>query len=185
MKAVLAVFVLSAPLLAQNQHSKTLAACGDLSADVAVNLDKKIHDLVAPQPDKALVYFIQESGPGFNWGHPTTEVGIDGKWIGANKRNSYFSFFVAPGEHHLCTGLQSSSLPWAIELGHFTAEAGKVYYFRTRMSWGRDAPQYLSVEPVDSDQAEYLIESFPLAKLRVAKGRANPPGGTATKGDSR
>jgi hypothetical protein len=168
MKAILAVFLLSVPLLGQNQAAKGPAACGGLSVGMAVDLKNGAQDSVAPQADKALVYFILETGPGFNWSYPTTEVGIDGKWVGANKRNSYFSFFVSPGEHHLCTAIQYSSLPYGIELGHFTAEAGKVYYFRTQIIWGRDA-EYLSVEPVDSDQGTYLIDSFPLAKLRPQK----------------
>jgi hypothetical protein len=108
---------------------------------------------------------------------------MDGKWIGTNKRNSYFSIFVSPRGHHLCTALQFASLPYDVELGHFKAEAGKVYYFRTKIIWGRDA-EYLSVDPVDSDQGEYLIESFPLAKLRVAKGKGAAPGRAASNDDT-
>jgi hypothetical protein len=59
-------------------------------------------------------------------------------------------------------------MPHGVELGHFTAEAGKVYYFRTQIIWGRDA-EYLSVEPVDSDEGAYLIGLFPLAKWRARK----------------
>jgi len=71
------------------------------------------------------------------------------------------------------------------ELSHFIAEAGKVYYFRTRIGVGESAPQYLSVDPVDSDEADFLIESFPLAKLDVTKGKAAAPGRTTSKGISR
>lgn len=175
MKAALAVLFLSFPLLAQNQTPKTLAACGDLNLDLAVDLDKSPQGPVAPQPDKALVYLIQQADLTFNFTYPTTTVGVDGKWIGENKKSSYFSFFVSPGEHHLCEALEFA-LVHSIELSHFTAEAGKVYYFRTRINWGRDAPQNLSVDRVDSDEGEYLIGRYPLAKLRMAKGKTKPPG---------
>jgi hypothetical protein len=191
MKTVLAVPVLCAPLLAsvsllaQNQPSKGPAACGDLNVDVSVSLDERIHNAGAPQPDKALVYFIQETGQTYNLFYPTTKVGMDGEWVGANKKNSYFSFFVVPGEHHFCVAIQSSIVSESVELSHFRADAGKVYYFRTRISMGESSPQYLSVDPVDSDQAEFLIESFPLAKLEITNGKAAAPGRTTLKGNSR
>jgi hypothetical protein len=185
MKAVIAVFFLSVQLMAQRQNPKTLAACGDLNVDLSVDLDKKSHDLVAPLPDKAVVYFIQETGFAINLFYPTTRVGVDGKWVGGNKKNSYFSFVVSPGERHLCTAIQSSIASEGVELSHFTAEAGKVYYFRTRIDWGKDSPQYLSVEPVDSDEAEYLIESSSLATLRTAKSNIRPPALRGSQGDSR
>jgi hypothetical protein len=37
-----------------------------------------------------------------------------------------------------------------VKLVHFTAEAGKVYYFR-------------SLEQADSDEAKYLIANYPLS----------------------
>jgi hypothetical protein len=47
--------------------TRALPACGDLSAEMSVGLDKSVQTPVAPQPDKALVYFVQEIGPWFNW----------------------------------------------------------------------------------------------------------------------
>jgi hypothetical protein len=49
-----------------------------------------------------------------------------------------------------------------IALAHFTAEAGKVYYFRTR-AFGDKDQWLLDLDPVDSDQANYLIASYPLS----------------------
>jgi hypothetical protein len=192
MKAVVAVLVVCVPvlanafpLLAQIEVSRP-AACGEPTDIVSVDLDKGAHTPVAPQPDKALVYVIQDTGEsGLGLGFPITRVGMDGKWIGANKRNSYFSFFVAPGEQHLCAGIQSVSFFDDVELSHFKAEAGKVYYFRTRVSWGRDTNVYLSVTPIDSDQGEYLVGRYPSTKLHVKKGKAPVPGRTSSNGDSR
>ncbi len=51
------------------------------------------------------------------------------------------------------------------EFAHFSAEAGKVYYFRWR---------YLSIgglllAPVDSDEAKYQIAQFPLSISKPKK----------------
>jgi hypothetical protein len=185
MKAVLALFVLAVPLLGQTETTRP-AACGEQTDVISVDVDKSGHAPISPQPDKALVYVIQEMGEAeLSFGYPITRVGMDGKWIGADKKNSYLSFFVTPGEQHLCVSIQSISLYGAVELFHFKAEAGKVYYFRTRISWGRDTNVYLSVNPVDSDEGEYLIRWYPSTKLHVSKGRAKPAGRISSTGDSR
>ena len=91
------------------------------------------------------------------------KVGLDGTWVGANQHNSYFSVSVEPGEHHMCanpqTRFQAGRL---IALAHFTAEAGKVYYFRTRFLGNNNQIQF-DFDPIDSDQAQYLIASYPLS----------------------
>ena len=190
MKGVIAGLVLCVPLMshavplpAQIEVSRP-AACGEPTEDVSVDLDKSAHAPVAAQSDKALVYVVQQIGElELGFGFPMTRVGMDGKWIGANKKNSYFSFYVAPGDQHLCVGIQSDSYLGDVELFHFKAEAGKVYYFRTRVSWGGDTYVYLSVDPMDSDEGEYLIGRFPSTKVHVAKGKA--PGRYGSQGNSR
>lgn len=60
--------------------------------------------------------------------------------------------------------LQSSRLILRKELEHFTAEAGSIYYSRTRfVGW------FLVLEPIDSDQGRYLVESLPLAVSKPNK----------------
>jgi hypothetical protein len=49
-----------------------------------------------------------------------------------------------------------------VELAHFTAEAGKIYYYRTRLVVSRSV-ELLELNPIDSDQAKYLIASFSLS----------------------
>ncbi len=87
---------------------------------------------------------------------------IDGAWVGANHGNSYFSVSVEPGEHHVCVTLQSSLVAQRVELAHFTAEADKVYYYRTRLIMSRSV-ELLELNSIDSDQGKYLIASFPLS----------------------
>ncbi len=55
--------------------------------------------------------------------------------------------------------LESEMLGNPVELAHFTAEAGNVYYFRSRYISGGN----LLLTPVDSDEAMYEVEMFPLS----------------------
>ena len=175
LKALFAVLValFSQPLFAQNQPGSVPEACGNLTVSMAVKLTHNSSAPQKPEPAKALMYFIQQSGMPIMIGYPTTKIGIDGQWVGANKKNSYFSVSVAPGEHHLCAKMQTRVLPKDIvkdvELAHLMVEAGKVYYYRTRIFAVNNGPFYLSLAPVDSDEAEYLIASDPLATARVRK----------------
>lgn len=136
---------------------------------MAVKLDDSQQPPEQPQPGMAQIYFIQDTGLTITLAYPTTKIGIDGKWVGANKKDSYFAVFVTPGEHHLCAAIQSSIVRNNIELAHFTAEAGKVYFYRTRIIASRDGLDYLGFLPVDSDQAAYLIASDPLATAHARK----------------
>jgi hypothetical protein len=167
MKAVLVLFICCFPLLAQSQPST--AACGNLNLSMAVNLDNSRHSVVQPEPGKARIYFIQDTGLDVTIAYPTTKIGIDGAWVGANKKNSWFSVSVEPGEHHLCAAIQSSFVRKDVELAHLKAEAGKVYFYRTRIIDSRSGPEYLGFVPVDSDEGEYLIASYPLAEAHARK----------------
>jgi len=131
------------------------AACGPEKVSFNVKLDKTQHALAQPEPGKALVYFIQETGSG--------QIGLDGAWVGATQNKSYFAVSVAAGEHHVCADVHTPTGIPGVPLGflHFTAEAGKVYYFDARVVYGSES--YLFLGAVDSDQAKYLIASYPLS----------------------
>jgi hypothetical protein len=55
-----------------------------------------------------------------------------------------------------------------VELAHFTAEAAKVYYFRTRLVMSRQV-ELLELQPLDSDQGRYLVAAFPLSVSTLRK----------------
>jgi len=96
-------------------------------------------------------------------------IGLDGAWVGAFKRNSYFSVSVEPGEHHACMNLQSGTpLGKLVAFAHVTAEAGKVYYLGTKV-FVRTSTTRLEMEPIDSDQSKHLIASLPLSVLQPKK----------------
>ncbi len=164
MRNALIVLFLVTSAFAQNQPSVVAPSCGPQDASFDVKLDKSQHTLAQPEPGKARVYFVQDVREvSCIGGCYTSKIGLDGAWAGANQHNSYFSVSVEPGEHHLCSNPQSRfRMRRLVALAHFTAEAGKVYYFRTRFFEDK-LGLLIDLDPVDSDQAQHLIASYPLS----------------------
>jgi len=165
MKNLFVIILLATSVLAQDKQDPVAPACASRSASFDVKLDDSQHTLLPPEPGKARVYFIQDLDFARCLGDCiTTKVGVDGTWIGANRQSSYFSASVDAGEHHLCVSPQShfALTTRYVQLAHFTAEAGKVYYYRIRILGDRDR-RMLDFVPVDSDEAEYLITAYPLS----------------------
>ncbi len=161
MKAALAVLLLSASSFvsvsgtAQTADALYKQACGPLKAKFVVQ-QAKGNPPAAPEPGKALVYFIQkESGSPF-----TTRVGLDGAWVGVLQNDSYIFASVAPGEHHACAATTNRKHPEA-ELVSFTVEAGKAYYYLVRGTGGPYAIPTMEFGPANRDEARYLIASDP------------------------
>lgn len=134
---LLLLLVCATPAMAQDRSAdlRAAAGCGPAATEFSVKVDKNQHVATPPAPGKALVYVIAQESPddSYNIGDITTRVGLDGAWAGANYGQSYLSFSLAPGEHHVCVDWQSSiasrkQLSGAVEL---TAEAGKTYYLQT------------------------------------------------------
>ncbi len=162
MRIALVTLLFAASAFAQVPPTASTAACGPENVSFKVKLDESQHTLAQPDPGKARVYFFQDAGTSHTLGYPTVKLAMDGAWVGANHGNSYFSVSVEPGEHHVCVTLQSSLVAQRMELAHFTAEAEKIYYYRTRLVMSRTV-EMLELDPIDSDQAKYLIASFQLS----------------------
>ena len=166
MRIIGLVMLFAVSAFAQVPPAVAPAACGPENVSFNVKLDESQHALAQPEPGKALVYFIQEKGAdAFG---VTTKIGLDGTWVGASKNSSYFAVSVEPGEHHVCANVQSFR-GHPVGLVHFTAEAGMVYYFNARIVYGEGAAVNLFFGAVDSDQAKYLIASFPLSVSNTKK----------------
>jgi hypothetical protein len=157
MKSALIALLFAASAFAQKPSAVATSACGPKDASHHVKLDKTQHALAQPEPGKARVYFIQEKGE--------TKIGLDGAWVGVNKDSSYFAVSVEPGEHHVCADVHPHrGIPGhPVEFVHFTADAGRAYYFNARVVYGFGGETYLFLGAVDSDQAKYLIASYPLS----------------------
>ena len=114
----------------------------------------------SPNQPEALVYVFQDMKRDANvtyLGAATTRVGVDGSWVGANHGKSYFFFPVDPGEHHLCIDWQSSNKN-LVGMGYaasFTAEAGKVYYFRGKVDERLEREGTIELELVDSAEGRF------------------------------
>jgi hypothetical protein len=164
MKTALAVVLFVASAFAQDQSAVEAAeaACGSHNVELQIKIDKRQHPVIQPNPSKAAAYVILDQK--FEIVRDVTaRVGIDGAWVGANRGNSYLFFSTAPGEHHLCTDWISTFLPGGrlVSVANFTAEAGKVYYFRVRTSGGprgMSSPS-IDLEQVNNDEGKLLVAS--------------------------
>ena len=171
MKTVLAVILLAASAFAQQKAAIAAAeaACGpnEVSFETETVKDQPVAQV---ETGKAQVYVIEVFDKVVGeLSRPTLRVGLDGSWVGANKGDSYISFPVDPGEHHLCTNWQSHWKRFSKQAGFagFTAEPGKLYYFRARIvehggSVGASSFS-LDLEPVDNDEGKFLVASSGLS----------------------
>jgi hypothetical protein len=150
MKIAFIALLFAASACAQAQSATLPAACGPDDVSFNVTLDKSQHLLEHSRPGKALAYFFQDEA----W----AKIGLDGAWVGTNRGHSYLSVSVEPGEHHICVNAIYRDHP--TEVAHLSAEAGKVYYYRVRVL-PLDSGSYLFVDAIDSDEAKYLITSYP------------------------
>jgi hypothetical protein len=170
MKIVLIALFFAISAFPQDPSSRVASACGPQNVSFDVKLDDSQHTIAQPDPGKAQVYFIQAKSPKpyAIGGTVVSTIGIDGTWVGENKSDSYFLVSVEPGEHHVCANVQATYLGHTMELSHFKAEAGNVYYFRERVV-PTPAGVYLFLDLVDSDEAKYLIASYPLSISHLKK----------------
>jgi len=138
-----AVLILAISVLGAAHLKATVLpdACGDDKVKFEVTTQKAQGPLPAVDEGMAQVVFI-ETSPHSVFIKSTIRFGMDGKWIGANRVNSYFVLSVTPGEHHLCVNWQSSIkvAKKAVGMAAFTAEAGKVYYYEARIIEGTAPP---------------------------------------------
>ena len=160
MKTPLVLLLLAMSIRAGAQSADAIyqQACGPKSAEFIVErVEGKPPK--APEPGKALVYFIQkETGPFF-----TTRVGLDGAWVGVLQHDSYIFDTVVPGEHHACAATQDRKHP-GTELVHFTAEAGRTYYYLVRgIAGGGEYGEFATMvfSAADRDEAHFLIALDP------------------------
>jgi hypothetical protein len=146
------------------------AACGPNDVSYDVRYDREAHSKAQPEQGKARIYFIHDEGatPTLWSNEKPILLGADGAWLGANLHNSYFSVLINPGEHHVCAATQYSREVKLVALTHFQAEAGMVYFFRTRVIVP-GAIYNLEISSVDSDEGEYLIASYPLSIFQPKK----------------
>ena len=150
--------------------------CGPSNVKLSVKTQGGEHALPAPDPARSLLVFLQDDFKFYSRPRPTTRFGVDGTWVGATQANSYFSIWIDPGEHDVCANWQnrvSFGIPIRpTSATKFTAEPGKVYFFRARdvgKAADNDDPAAhpasaeVHLEAVDNNGAWVLIRSFRLS----------------------
>jgi len=97
MKTIAAIVLLSCCAFGQDQAaiSAAEAACGPRDVEFEVTADKSQHPTPTAENGRALLYVVQEDSI-------RTRFAIDGKWVGALRRETYFVMPIEPGDHHLC-----------------------------------------------------------------------------------
>jgi hypothetical protein len=133
-----------------------------------VKTNKKQHPLPHPEPGKAAILVISQMGGLCTGGCPTTRVGVDGAWIGANQGHSYLFSSIEPGDHRVCVTQQSTvkKISERASALTVTAEAGKVYYFEVGF-YGGTGP--LTLVAVDSAEGPLLLKSAALSTSQPKK----------------
>jgi len=175
MKIISLAVLFAASAIAQNSSvAATQSACGPSEAEFKIKTTSNQSAGQEPAAGKALVYVVEKQKfKAVN--DVTARVGLDGTWVGANRGNSYLSFAVDPGEHHLCTDWISSFLPGGrlVSLISLNAEAGKVYFFRARTTGGPGSVMdgrlqmadgaSIDLVAVDPDEGKMLVASSVLS----------------------
>ena len=173
MKAALVLVLFAGSAYAQDPAAVAAseAACGSKAVAFTVKQDVTQHPTPQPEPGTALIYVVEDLGKcpncdggsnafSTNVNQALTKVGMDGAWAGANQGSSYFFFAVSPGEHHLCINWQSrlETRSRAFAMASFTAEEGKVYYFRERVFPGAHDYSF-DLDSINNDEGKYLVAS--------------------------
>ena len=160
-----AAFLVTATLSTANSQqpppNPIAAGCGAGDANFKVT-----HDTTNPAPQqippgKALVYIVE-------YMHPvpllTTKVniGLDGNWLGATENETYVSFLVDPGIHHLCAIYQGHAVGMDSEgetlLLQLHAKAGTTYYLRYHAFFSKESGGLAFFDPVDEDEGQLLLQ---------------------------
>jgi hypothetical protein len=165
------IFALSFAQQTNSNNKKTVAdaawrqaGCGSDDIHFDVKMDKNQHALAQPANGKALVYVFEDDLT--SGGLPTTRVGFDGKWAGANMPDSYLFSAVTPGAHRLCLNWQGHPKMGAAR--DFTAENGKIYFFRAGIT--ASGSEAFTPDEVPEAEGHFLIASHGLS-TSVLKSR--------------
>ena len=137
-------------------------ACGPDDVRFDVKTARSEHPLAMPAPGRALVYFLQDEPYFLPRPRPSARFAVDGSWMGATQSHAYFYVSVDPGEHHLCASWQPSQNFPVVErsAAHFTAEAGRSYFFVIHDRTADYGPTGVLLAVLDSDEAQLLISKF-------------------------
>jgi len=158
--------ILAASILVAADNPSGAPACGTAGAKFDVHLGQFPSILPRPQADSALVFVIEvQAVPVCLVGCiETARIGLDGKWVGANRFDSWLVFQLNPGEHHLCAALDGKKTdladPNRVSLASLTAEAGGTYYFIARVTHTTYLGPWIDLEALNRDEGAFLVSRY-------------------------
>jgi hypothetical protein len=144
--------------------ARAAAGCGPNEIQFDVKTDKTQHSQAPPDAARAVIYIFSER-ISFD---QTYRIGMDGKWMGAARDESYFFFTAEPGEHRLCWDVQKGQEKLTDQgaATTFTAEAGKVYCFESTVFERNEITQKRKFDRIDRAEGLFLVSSWPLSTSR-------------------
>jgi len=161
-------------------------SCGDPNTKFDVTTQKSTAALPAPDTGKALIVFLEPNEEAC-LGCYTQRFAMDGQWVGATKKHSYFSLQVEPGQHHFCsTGVMRNT----IAIRSFEVKTGGTYFLQARwipnrpgagsayggpmteeehdsqvVPGGKSALLY-GMSLLDEEKGRYIIKSYEAAEFK-------------------
>jgi hypothetical protein len=169
------LFVLFAPYIAAQTTpavSPADTACGPSATRFQVKKNQGQPQVPALEAGSARIYVIEDLLTG-EWSDPLVRIGIDGVWVDADQGNSWSTFTVPAGEHHLCADWQPGPIhSGGRALYGFKADADSTYYLRVRfpaVANGHTNDYGVLFEPVNPDEAQYLLSQYPQATSAAKK----------------
>ena len=153
-------------------------SCGDPNTKFEVTTHESSTALPAPDAGKALIVFLEPNEEAC-LGCYTQRFAMDGQWVGATKKHSYFTLQVEPGQHHFCsTGVMRNT----IAIRSFEVKAGGTYFLQARwinfgpvteeehesqvLPAGKRAASVYGMSLLDEEKGRYLIKSYEVAEFK-------------------
>ena len=115
------VGLLCAALAAPGRAQDDSMGCGPKKEKFRVTRHKDDRPMAEPSEGKALIYVLKGFGKIGREG--AYRLGVNGKWVGANTKNTYYFSQSDPGLLRMC-----AEGAWKKGLQFLTVEPGKTYY---------------------------------------------------------
>ena len=150
-------------------QTPTTRACGAGNIEFSVKEDPN-HPVMQQAPAGKATVVIAVDGNEATLATFTARIGVDANWVAATRARQYISFAVDTGSHHLCASLQGAALMNTdnpVTLHSLQAEAGKTYYFRLRVYRSGDHTVNTSLDAIDDDEGQLIVESTPRSSFKV------------------
>jgi len=150
-------------LVPSAKAGKLPSSCGPMGAHPSIQLQTFSRKLSPIPVGMARLVVVQQIGVCPHCG--VVRVGLNGKWIGANKGDSWFAVTIPPGKQRVCVAWNAPfvRLTDRIHLTELDAEAGKTYYLETTALTGKYEVNRVLLEKTTQNEAWFLRSNSKMA----------------------